>query len=85
MKDVTIVNSETYLQDTTAVANVECEYEPAVFMQAQVNFWVAYSEAHQQGTQCISAESSSLNYYTCTFTTCHLVKSKLAVIRACLM
>jgi hypothetical protein len=44
---------------------MECEFEPAVFMQAQVNFWIAYSEAHQQGTQCIPADSSSLKYCTC--------------------
>ncbi len=83
--DYILVNTETYLQDTTAVANMEYEFEPAVFVQAQVSLWIAYSEAHQQGTQCIPADSSSLNCYTFAFATCHLVTSKLAVIHACLM
>lgn len=33
------------------------EFEPAAFMQAQINLWAAYSEAHQQGTQYILADS----------------------------
>ena len=98
--DYSPVNTETYLQDTTAVANMECEVEPALFMQAQVDLWIAYSEAHQQGTQCIPADSSSLTY--CSFTVglftvlarlqlarlqsaCHLVTRKRAVIHVCLM
>ena len=41
----------------TPFVNLASEFEPAVLMQAQINLWAAYSEAHQQGTQCILADS----------------------------
>lgn len=83
--DYSPVNSETYLQHTTAVATMECEFEPAVFMQAQVNLWIAYSEAHQQGTQFTPADSSNLNHCSFKFAACHLSDKKLAVIYVCMM
>ncbi len=74
--DYIFVNTETYLHNTTAAANIEYEFEPAVFMQAQVSLWIAYSEAHQQGTQCKPADSSFLHYCTFTVVTCQLTNKQ---------